>query len=171
MPITNEVLDQILKDYEKPEDLLSENGLLQQLTKALVERALNGELTHHLGYKKHDPAGYNSGNSRNGRTPKTLKGKRGQVEIEVPRDRNGEFEPQLIKKNQKRFDQLDEKIISLYARGMTQSEIKGHLEEIYGFDISPSLISTVTDSVLDEVRAWQSRALEPIYPIIYLDAL
>ena len=171
MPITNEVLDQILKDYEKPEDLLSENGLLQQLTKALVERALNGELTHHLGYEKHDPAGYNSGNSRNGTSPKVLKCKRGQVEIEVPRDRNGEFEPQPVKKNQKRFDGLDEKIISLYARGMTQSEIKGHLEEIYGVDISPSLISTVTDSVLDEVRAWQSRALETVYPILYLDAL
>lgn len=131
MPITSEVLDQLLKDYEKPEDLLSENGLLQQLTKALVERALNGELTHHLGYEKHDPAGNNSGNSRNGTTPKVIKGKRGQIEIEVPRDRNGEFEPQLIKKNQKRFDGLDEKIISLYARGMTTSEIKGHLEEIY----------------------------------------
>lgn len=153
MPITNEVLDQILRDYEKPEDLLSENGLLQQLTKALVERALNGELTHHLGYEKHDPGGYNSGNSRNGTSPKVIKGKRGQIEIEVPRDKNSEFEPQLIKKNQKRFNQLDEKIISLYARGMTQSEIKGHLEEIYGVDISPALISTVTDSVLDEVRA------------------
>ncbi len=104
MPITPEVLDQLLKDYEKPEDLLSENGLLQQLTKALVERALNGELTHHLGYEKHDPAVNNSGNSRNGTTPKVIKGKRGQIEIEVPRDRNGEFEPQLIKKNQKRFD-------------------------------------------------------------------
>ena len=171
MPITNEVLDQILKDYEKPEDLLSENGLLQQLTKALVERALNGELTHHLGYEKHDPAGNNSGNSRNGTTPKTLKGKRGQVEIEVPRDRNGDFEPKLVKKNQTRFDGLDEKIISLYARGMTLSEIKGHLEEIYGVEVSPSLISNVTDAVLDEVRAWQSRPLDSVYPILYLDAL
>jgi len=170
MPITPEVLDQILKDYEKPEDLLSENGLLQQLTKALVERALNGELTHHLGYEKYDPAGANSGNSRNGTTPKTLKGKRGQVEIEVPRDRNGEFEPQLVKKNQKRFDGLDEKIISLYARAMTQSEIKGHLEEIYGVEVSPSLISNVTDSVLDEVRAWQSRPLDAVYPADTLSA-
>ena len=171
MPITPEVLDQILKDYEKPEDLLSENGLLQQLTKALVERALNGELTHHLGYEKSDPAGYNSGNSRNGTTPKVVKGKRGQVEIEVPRDRNGDFEPQLVKKNQTRFDGLDEKIISLYARGMTTSEIRGHLEEIYGVEVSPSLISNVTDSVLDEVRAWQSRPLDAVYPILYLDAL
>lgn len=130
MPITNKVLNQILKDYEKPEDLFSENDLLQQLTKALVERALNGELTYHLGYEKHDPAGNNSGNSRNGTTSNTLKGKRGQIEIEVPRDRNGEFESQLVKKHQKRFDGLDETIISLYAIRMTQSEIKGHLEEI-----------------------------------------
>ncbi len=170
MPITNEVLDQILKDYEKPEDLLSDNGLLQQLTKALVERALNGEMTHHLGYEKHSPAGNNSGNSRNGTTLKTIKGKRGQMEIEVPRDRNAEFEPQIVKKNQKRFDGLDEKIISLYARGMTTREIQGHLEEIYGVDVSPSLISNVTDSVLDEVRAWQSRPLDAVYPILYLSS-
>ena len=171
MPISNEVLDQILKDYEKPEDLLSENGLLRQLTKALVERALNGEMTHHLGYEKHSPAGNNSGNSRNGSTPKLLKGNRGQVEIEVPRDRNSEFEPQLVKKNQTRFDGLDEKIISLYSRGMTTREIQGHLEEIYGVDVSPSLISNVTDAVLEEVRAWQSRPLDSVYPILYLDAL
>ncbi len=103
MPITNEVLDQILKDYEKPEDLLSDNGLLQQLTKALVERALNGEMTHHLGYEKTNPAGNNSGNSRNGTTPKMLKGKRGQMEIEVPRDRNAEFEPQLAREESEAF--------------------------------------------------------------------
>ncbi len=109
MPITNEVLDQILKDYEKPEDLLSENGLLQQLTKALVERALNGEMTHHLGYEKHSPSGNNSGNSRNGTTPKTLKGKRGQMEIEVPRDRNAEFEPQLAREESEAFRRLGRK--------------------------------------------------------------
>lgn len=171
MPITNEVLDEILKDYEKPEDLLSQDGLLQQLTKALVERALNGEMAHHLGYEKNDSAGNNSGNSRNGTSPKILKGKRGQVEIEVPRDRNGEFEPQLVKKHQTRFDGLDEKIISLYSRGMTTREIQGHLEEIYGVEVSPSLISNVTDAVLDEVRAWQSRPLDAVYPILYLDAL
>jgi putative transposase len=171
MPITSKVLDEILKDYEKPEDLFNENGLLQQLTKALVERALNGEMTHHLGYEKHNPEGNNSGNSRNGSTPKTLKGKRGQVEIEVPRDRNSEFEPQLVKKNQTHFDGLDEKITSLYARGMTTREIQGHLEEIYGVEVSPTLISNVTDAVLDEVRAWQSRPLDSVYPILYLDAL
>jgi putative transposase len=170
-PIRPELLDELLKDYKKPEDLLGQDGLLQQLTKALVERALDGELTHHLGYEKHDSSGDNSGNSRNGTTPKTLKGKRGQVQIDVPRDRNSEFEPQLVKKGQTRFDGLDEKIISLYARGMTQREIQGHLEEIYGVEISPSLISTVTDEVLDEVRQWQSRPLDSVYAILYLDAL
>jgi putative transposase len=171
MPFTPELLDELLKDYKKPDDLLGQDGLLQQLTKALVERALNGELTHHLGYQKHDSAGDNSGNSRNGTTPKMIKGKRGQVQIDVPRDRTSEFEPQLIKKGQTRFDGLDEKIISLYSRGMTQREIQGHLEEIYGVEISPSLISTVTDSLMDEVRAWQSRPLDAVYPILYLDAL
>jgi putative transposase len=171
MPITPELLDELLKDYQNPNDLLGEDGLLQQLTKALVERALNGELTHHLGYEKHSSAGDHSGNSRNGTTPKTLRGKRGQIQIDVPRDRNSEFEPQLVKKNQTRFDGLDEKIISLYSRGMTQREIQGHLEEIYGVEVSPSLISTITDGVLDEVRAWQSRPLDAVYPILYLDAL
>jgi putative transposase len=171
MPFTPEQLDELLKDYKKPEDLLGQDGLLQQLTKALVERALDGELTHHLGYEKHDAAGANSGNSRNGTSPKTLRGKRGQVHIDVPRDRNAEFEPHLVKKNQTRFDGFDERIISLYSRGMTQREIQAHLEEIYGVEVSPSLISTVTDAVLDEVRAWQARPLDSVYPILYLDAL
>ncbi len=170
-PIRPELLDELLKDYQKPDDLLGQDGLRQQLTKALVERALNGELTHHLGYERHDPAGDNSGNSRNGTTPKTLRGKRGQVQIDVPRDRASGFEPQLVRKGPTRFDGLDENIISLYARGMTQREIQGHLEEIYGVEVSPSLISTVTDAVLDEVRAWQSRPLDGVYPILYLDAL
>src|ERR687886_3073154 len=106
-PIQPELLDELLKDYRKPEDLLGDNGLHQQLTKALVERALDSELTHHLGYEKHSSAGDNSGNSRNGTTPKTMRGKRGQVQIDVPRDRDSEFEPQLVKKNQTRFDGLD----------------------------------------------------------------
>jgi putative transposase len=170
-PIRSELLDELLKDYKKPDDLLGQDGLLQQLTKALVERALDSELTHHLGYEKHDASGDNSGNSRNGTTPKTIKGKRGQVRIDVPRDRASEFEPQLVKKGQTRFDGFDDKIISLYARGMTQREIQGHLGEIYGVEVSPSLISTVTDAVLDEVRAWQARPLDSVYPVLYLDAL
>lgn len=112
-PIRPELFDELLTDYQQPDDLLGQDGLLQQLTKALVERALAGELTHHLGYEKHDSAGDNSGNSRNGTSPKTMRGKRGQVQIDVPRDRASEFEPQLVKKNQTRFDGLDQKLISL----------------------------------------------------------
>jgi len=143
----------------------------QQLTKALLEPALEGEITHHLGYKKHSAEGKNSGNSRNGSATKTFKGKRGQIQIDVPRDRASEFEPQIVKKRQTRFDGLDDEIISLYSRGMTAREIQGHLEEIYGMEVSPSLISTVTDTVIEEVRAWQNRPLDSVYPIVYLDAL
>ena len=171
MPITPQLLDELLKDYKSPADMFGDDGLLQQLTKAVVERALQGEMTHHLGYEKHDPAGANSGNSRNGKSSKTIKGKRGQMQIDVPRDRASEFEPQLIKKGQTRFDGFDDKIISMCARGMTCREIQAHLQEIYSVEVSPDLISTVTDSVIDEVRAWQSRPLDPIYPILYLDAL
>lgn len=171
MPITPELLDELLKDYQSPDDMFGDDGLLQQLTKAVVERALQGELTHHLGYEKHSPTGNNTGNSRNGKSQKTIRGRRGQIEIDVPRDRASEFEPQLIKKGQTRFDGLDDKIISMYARGMSCRDIKAHLQEIYGVEVSPDLISTVTDGVLDEVRTWQTRPLDPIYPILYLDAL
>ncbi len=171
MPITPDLLDELLKDYKSPEDMFGDDGLLQQLTKAVVERALQGEMTHHLGYEKHDPAGQHTGNSRNGKSTKTIKGKRGQMQIDVPRDRASEFEPQLIKKGQTRFDGFDDKIISMYARGMTCREIQAHLQEIYSVEVSPDLISTVTDSVIDEVRAWQSRPLDPVYPLLYLDAL
>ena len=171
MPITPELLDELLKDYQSPEDMFGHDGLLQQLTKAVVERALQGELTHHLGYEKHSPEGHNSGNSRNGKSKKTIRSKRGQLEIDVPRDRASSFEPQLIKKGQTRFDGFDDKIISMYARGMTCREIKAHLQEIYSVEVSPDLISTVTDGVIDEVRSWQSRPLDAVYPILYLDAL
>ena len=137
MTITRAVLDEILKDYQNPEDLLGRNGILKQLTKALVERALEGELTHQLGYEKYGVEGKNSGNSRNGSSSKTLTGEQGELTIGVPRDRNGEFEPQIIKKHQTRFDGFDDKVISLYGRGMTNREIQGHLEEIYGVEVSP----------------------------------
>jgi putative transposase len=169
--IKKEWLDELLKDCQKPEDLLGEQGLLKRLTKALLERVLETELTHHLGYEKHETAGYGSGNSRNGSSEKTLKGKNGQLTIEVPRDRNSTFEPQMIPKHQRRFDGFDEKILSMYARGMTTRDIQGHLEEIYGVEVSPTLISNVTDAVAEEVKAWQSRPLNGVYPIVYLDAL
>src|SRR5438046_2282494 len=171
MALDKDLIDKLLEGYQKPEDLIGENGLLKQLTKALVERALNAELTHHLGYDKNDPEGRGSGNSRNGRSRKTLQGDFGQVEIEVPRDRQGEFEPQIVGKHQRRFSGFDDKILSMYARGMTTREIQGHLQDIYGVEVSPSLISEVTDAVIDELRQWQSRPLEPIYAIVYLDAL
>lgn len=171
MAIDKELIDKLLGDYRSPEDLIGENGLLKELTRALVERALNAELTHHLGYEKHDPAGRGSGNSRNGSTRKTIKGEFGETEIEVPQDRGGTFEPQLVAKHQTRFTGFDDKILSMYARGMTTREIQGHLQEVYGVEVSPALISEVTDAVLDEVKTWQNRPLEPIYPILFLDAL
>jgi putative transposase len=169
--IRKELLDELIKDYKKPEDLIGETGLLKQLTKGLLERALGAELTEHLGYEKYDPAGYNSGNSRNGATPKTVKGDFGEIVVETPRDRNGSFEPQILQKHQTRFDGFDDKILSMYARGMTTREIQGHLQELYGVEVSPALISTVTDAVMDEVKAWQNRPLEPIYGLMFLDAL
>jgi len=171
MEIRKELLDELIKDYKKPEDLIGETGLLKQLTKALMERALGAELTHHLGYEKHDPAGYNSGNSRNGTSPKTVKGDIGEIVVETPRDRNGSFEPQILQKHQTRFDGFDSKILSMYARGMTTREIQGHLQQMYGVEVSPTLISTVTDAVVEEVKGWQNRPLEPIYGLIFLDAL
>ena len=169
--ITPELLDQLLANYEKPEDLTGENGLFKQLKKGLIERALGAELTEHLGYEKGDPAGRGSGNSRNGTSSKTILTEDGEIEITVPRDRAGSFEPQLIAKGQTRFDGFDDKILSLYARGMTVREIQGHLAELYGAEVSPDLISRVTDAVLEEVREWQSRPLDAVYPIVFFDAL
>lgn len=171
MEMDKGLIDKLLADYEKPEDLIGENGLLRQLTKALVERALQAELTTHLGYEKHAPGGQNSGNSRNGSSSKRLKGDFGTVEIEVPRDRQASFDPKLVPKGQTRFAGFDDKILSLYARGMTTREIQGHLEEMYQVEVSPTLISNVTDAVIEEVKAWQTRPLDAIYPIVYLDAL
>jgi putative transposase len=171
MEIDKEIVDKLLANYQKPEDIVGENGLLRQLTKALVERAMEAELTTHLGYEKHDPLGYGSGNSRNGQSRKKLRGEFGEIEITVPRDRNASFEPQIVPKGETRFAGFDDKILSLYARGMTTREIQEHLQEMYHTDVSPTLISNVTEAVLEEVRAWQARPLEPVYPIVYLDAL
>jgi putative transposase len=166
-----ELLDELLKECDDPKDLLGKDGLLKQLTKDLVERMLQAEMTNHLGYEKHATEGRNSGNSRNGTGGKTLKTEQGKIPIEVPRDRNGDFEPQVIGKGETRFSGFDDKIISMYARGMTTTEIGEHLEDLYGVDVSPSFISDVTDAVLDEVKSWQHRPLDAIYPIVYLDAI
>lgn len=171
MTVSKEVLDGLLAEYKKPEDLIGENGLLKQLTKALVERALQAEMAEHLGHGKHEPVANPAGNTRNGKSRKTLKGEFGELPIEVPRDRHGSFEPQIIAKHQTRWTGFDDKILSLYARGMTVREIQGHLEEMYGTEVSPTLISSVTDAVIDEVKAWQARPLDGLYPIVYLDCI
>jgi putative transposase len=163
-------LDELIAG-KSTEEIIGPDGLLKQLTKALLERAMSAELAHHLGYQKHEPEGRGSGNSRNGQSRKKVQGDFGEVEIAVPRDRNSSFEPKILPKHERRFAGFDDKILSLYARGMTTREIQSHVEEIYGTEVSPSLISAVTDAVLEEVRAWQSRPLEAVYPILYLDAL
>jgi putative transposase len=169
MAINTKLIDQLLAEHgQRPEDIVGETGLLKQLTKALLERVMQAEMTNHLGYEKHDPAGYKSGNSRNGKTKKTLTG---EIELETPRDREATFEPKMVAKHQTRFVGFDDKIISMYARGMTTREIEGHLKEMYGVDVSPALVSQVTEAVQDEVRQWQSRPLDSLYPILFLDAL
>jgi len=166
-----DLIEQLMAGYQKPEDLIGEHGLLKQVTKAFVERALQAELEHHLGHGKHDTVTNPAGNTRNGKSRKTLKGEFGELPIEIPRDRNGSFEPRIIPKHETRWAGFDDKILSLYARGMSVREIQSHLEEMYGAEVSPALISSVTDAVLDDARAWQSRPLEALYPIIYLDCI
>ena len=167
-PVSDELIDQWLKEGRKPEDV---NDLLKQITKAVLERAMQAEMAEHLGYEKHDPAGDNSGNSRNGLSRKTLKGDFGELELETPRDRNSEFEPRMVKKHQTRWTGFDDKILSMYARGMSTRDIQAHLEEMYQVEVSPSLISEVTDGVMEEARAWQNRPLEAFYGVVFLDAL
>jgi putative transposase len=169
--IPKEFVAELLADYKKPADLIGENGLLKQLTKILVEAALEAEMAEHLGHGKNESVENSAGNTRNGKSQKTLKGKFGELPIAIPRDRHSTFEPQIIPKHQTRWTGFDDKILSLYARGMTVREIQSHLEEMYGTDVSPTLISSVTDAVIDEVEAWQSRPLDAIYPIVYLDCL
>lgn len=169
--IDKSLIDELIKDCKNPDDILGQSGLLQQLKKAVLERALDSELTTQLGYEKHALEGKNSGNSRNGHSSKKIKCDDGEVELSIPRDRNGDFTPQLIPKNQTRFDGFDDKIIAMYARGMTTRDIQSQLEELYNVEVSATLISNVTNAVLDEVKAWQSRALDKVYPIVYLDCL
>ena len=166
------LIDQWLAEhYEHPQDILGKEGLLARLTKAVVERALGAELTHHLGYAKGGTPVGEGGNCRNGTSAKTLLGEGGRVEIAVPRDRQSTFEPRLIAKGQTRFEGFDAKIIALYARGMTVREIQGFLLDQYQVEVGHDFISTVTDAVLSEVVEWQNRPLERLYPIVFFDAL
>ncbi|MFK0259091.1 IS256 family transposase [Streptomyces sp. NPDC090445] len=151
--------------------LTGEGGLLQQLTKRLLESALEGGITDHLGYDKHDPAGKNGGNSRNGTRAKTVLTDVGPVEISVPRDRDGSFEPKIVKKRQKRLSGVDEMVISLSAKGLTTGEVQAHLAEVYGAEVSRQTISTITDKVLDGMAEWQNRPLDPVYPVVFIDAI
>ena len=166
-----EILDERLAGMSSPEELMGDAGLFRQLKKALMERVLSAELTYHLGYEKGDPAGQGSGNSRNGHSAKTVLIEGGQIDLAIPRDRGGSFEPRIVPKGVTRLAGFDAKVISLYTRGLTVREIQGHLAEIYGTEVSPDLISRVTDAVLDEVKEWQSRPLDACYPIVFFDAL
>jgi putative transposase len=169
--VNPELVEQLLKSVEKPEELLGPGGLLHRLKGALMERMLEAEMTTHLGYEPNQAKGRNTGNSRNGHSSKTVQTESGPVEIHVPRDRQGSFEPQLVPKHRRRLEGFDDKVLALYSRGMSVRDIQGHLRELYGTDVSADLISRVTDAVLDEVKAWQARPLEAVYPIVYLDAL
>jgi transposase-like protein len=170
--VDEELADQLLgRAQEQGAELLGPDGLLSQVTRAVLERALAEEMTGHLGYEKHDPAGRGSGNSRNGTTAKTVLTEVGAVDLAVPRDRDGSFEPQIVRKGQSRLEGFNERIIALYARGMTTRDIRAHLREMYDVDVSPDLISRVTDGVLEELAEWQSRPLDAVFPVVFIDAL
>jgi transposase-like protein len=161
-------MQELGRGLKSPSDLAK---LSRELLKITVEASLNAEMDHHIGYEKHSPNGYNTGNSRNGYNRKTLKGDHGAIEIETPRDRNGSFEPVFVAKNQTRLTKFDDQILLLYAKGMTTRDIVETFSELYGADISPGLVSQVTDAVLDKVVEWQTRPLDSVYPILYLDCI
>src|SRR6478609_4930168 len=151
--------------------LTGQGGLLAALTKRLVESALEGELTDHLGYPKHDAEGRDGGNSRNGRRSKTVLTDVGPVEIDMPRDRDGSFEPRIVRKRQRRLSGVDELVISPAAKGLTTGEVQAHLAEVYGAEVSRQTISAITDKVLEAMAEWQSRPLDPVYPVVFIDAI
>lgn len=169
--LSDELLKELINEHGGPEALFKEGGLMGVLQKRLIETAMGAEMDNHLGYSKHSPEGVGTGNSRNGNGKKTVLVKNQKVEIDTPRDRNGSFEPQLIAKRQKRFEGFDQQIIALYARGMSVRDIRSWLHDTYDVEVSDGLISTVTDAVLEDVRAWQSRPLDKLYPIVFLDCL
>ena len=169
--IRQELLDELLADYQSRDDLVGPDGLIKELIGRLIETAAGAELTEHLGYERGDPAGRGSGNSRNGSTSKTLLTEHGEIPVAIPRDRNSNFDPLIVEKGQTHWDGFDDKIISMYAGGMTYEEIRGHLAEIYGVTVSKDFISNVTDKVLDDVRAWQTRPIDDCYLVVWIDAL
>jgi putative transposase len=169
--LSDELIDELLAGARTEEELVGPGGLLADLTRRLVERALSAELTDHLGYEPHQEPPGGTDNARNGRTPKTLVTEHGRVPIKAPRDRNGSFEPQIVRKGQRRFQGFDDKILALYARGLSTRDIEAHLAEIYGVKVGRDLISRVTDAVMDDVRAWQQRPLDDVYPVLFLDCL
>ena len=165
------VIDELLAGARTEEEITGQGGLLGQLTRRLVERAMEVELGDHLGYEPHAEPPGGSGNTRNGTSPKRLVTEHGEVRIDAPRDRDGSFEPQIVRKRQRRFEGFDDKILALYARGMSTRDISAHLQEIYGVSVGRDLISKVTDAVLEDARAWQTRLLDDVYPVVFLDAL
>jgi len=167
--ISDEILDGLIGDAKTQGDLFGEGGLIKELSKRLMERMLEAEMTHHLGYEKHAPEGRNTGNSRNGKTSKTVKTGSGEIELDIPRDRASKFEPMLVGKRQTKLDTLNQQVLSLYAKGMTVRDIQEHVSELYGTEISRDLISTMTDSILEDVTDWRNRALEELYPIVFID--
>jgi putative transposase len=169
--LPDELIDELLAGARTPEQITGPDGLLQRLTKRLVERAMAAELSEHLGYEYGEAPPGGAGNARNGTTAKTVHTGHGSVRIEQPRDRKGSFEPQIVRKHQRRFDGFDDKIVAMYGRGMSVRDIQAHLRELYGVELGHDLISRVTDAVLDDVREWQARPLEDVYPILFLDAL
>lgn len=171
MTFRPELIEELLKDYQNPEDLMGEGGILKELTKALVEKCLTAEIETHFQENQTKEENGKTKNRRNGRSKKKIKGEFGETEISVPRDRQGEFEPVIVRKGQTRFDGFDDKILSLYARGMTTRDIKEQLQDLYGVEVSHTLISNVTEAVESERKAWQNRILDEIYPIVFLDAL
>jgi putative transposase len=172
LEISQQVLDQLLEGYRKPEDLFGTGGIFDRLKERLVHRILEGELTAHLGFEKHDERPEGQDNARNGYCPaKTVKTDDGELQVRLPRDREGSFEPVIVPKNVRRLPGFDDAVIHLYAKGMTVRDIEDHLREIYKIDVSPALISDVTNEVLKEISEWQNRPLDEVYPIVYLDAL
>jgi putative transposase len=169
--LSDELIDELLAGARTAQEIAGPDGLLKQLTRRLLERALQAELTEHLGYPAGEAPPGGAGNARNGQPAKTVITDQGPVRIRSPRDRNGTFEPKIVGKRQTRWVGFDEKVIALYARGLTVREIQAHLAEIYGTDVSPDLISKITDAVVEDAKAWQTRPLEALYAIVYLDCL